>query len=283
CDPGAWSIRVSWLCAESLFHGSLIELGDVRCCAPKSGAGAEECAQVTQLLVVRRGVFVVHRRGRSGAADANTAVLLRAGEVYRVSHPAAGGDRCIVLVIRRQDLAEEVLQRAGASATISSGAQLAARLLAATAKRQTADALEVEESAIGVLLAVAGELGSSTGTVSRPTAAQERRIGQLRVVLASAPEVRWTLAGLGRVVNCSPFHLARQFRAGTGESIGRYLTRLRLALALERLAAGESDLARLAVDVGFAGHSHFTASCRAAYGFVPTELRDRLTRPTFIN
>jgi AraC family transcriptional regulator len=73
------------------------------------------------------------------------------------------------------------------------------------------------------------------------------------------------------------FTLARQFRAATDETISRYILRLRLALALERLAEGEDDIAALAVSLGFSHHSHFSARFRAAFGMTPSEAREVLT------
>jgi AraC family transcriptional regulator len=77
-------------------------------------------------------------------------------------------------------------------------------------------------------------------------------------------------------VHSSPFHLARQFRAVTGESVSRYLLRLRLGLALDRLAAGETELGRLAVELGFAHHSHFSARFRSVFGTTPRQVRGKL-------
>ena len=64
----------------------------------------------------------------------------------------------------------------------------------------------------------------------------------------------------------------------TGESVARYLLRLRLALALERLADGETDLAAMAADLGFASHSHFSARFRSVLGVSPTSVRGSLAR-----
>jgi AraC-like DNA-binding protein len=49
--------------------------------------------------------------------------------------------------------------------------------------------------------------------------------------------------------------------------------RLRARAALERLAGGEDDLARLAADVGFADQSHLCRVVRAETGQVPSVLR----------
>jgi AraC family transcriptional regulator len=82
----------------------------------------------------------------------------------------------------------------------------------------------------------------------------------------------------GTRVDCSPFHLARQFRSITGETIARYLLRLRLAIALERLAEGEDDLMRLACELGFAHHSHFSARFRDVFGLTPSAARELSAR-----
>jgi AraC family transcriptional regulator len=55
------------------------------------------------------------------------------------------------------------------------------------------------------------------------------------------------------------------------------LLRLRLAAALQRIAGGESDLARLAVDLGFSHHSHFTARFHSVFGCTPVCARGALT------
>ena len=64
----------------------------------------------------------------------------------------------------------------------------------------------------------------------------------------------------------------------TGETISRYLLRLRLGAAVERLAEGERDIAALAIDLGFAHHSHFSARFRRAFGITPTHAREMLTK-----
>ena len=112
----------------------------------------------------------------------------------------------------------------------------------------------------------------------RTGSTQRLRVERARALLASSPATRWDLDTLGRVLYCSPFHLARQFRALTGETISRYLLRLRLGLAIERLAEGERDIAALASDIGFAHHSHFSARFRTIFGITPTQAREMLTK-----
>jgi AraC-like DNA-binding protein len=71
----------------------------------------------------------------------------------------------------------------------------------------------------------------------------------------------------------SPFHLARVFHERAGVPVHRYLTRLRLRAALDRLMGGADDLTALALDLGFSSHSHFTDAFRTEFGRPPSAVR----------
>lgn len=115
-------------------------------------------------------------------------------------------------------------------------------------------------------------------SVHRPTAAQarSRHVARAQAYLNANFDQPLTLADIARAAQCSPFHLARLFRTELGTSLRRYQEGLRFAAAIERLACGESDLLRLALDLGFTSHSHFTANFRRALGVTPSELRRAL-------
>lgn len=106
-----------------------------------------------------------------------------------------------------------------------------------------------------------------------------RAVERARDYLASEPQRRDTLADIARAVHSTPFHLARQFRRHTGHSLHGFRTRQRLLAALQRLRAGDDDLTALALDLGFASHSHFSAAFRRAYGSTPRQMRTNLTAP----
>ena len=106
-----------------------------------------------------------------------------------------------------------------------------------------------------------------------------RAVERTREYFAASPESNDTLDGIARTVHCSPFHLARMFRRHTGRSLHRYRTELRMTRALSRLEQGESDLGRLAVDLGYSSHSHFTSTFRRTFGITPHQMRTNLTAP----
>jgi AraC-like DNA-binding protein len=86
------------------------------------------------------------------------------------------------------------------------------------------------------------------------------------------------LIELAQAVAVSPHHLSRIFHAETGETLSRYRNRLRVRVALERLADGEERLTRLAAELGFADHAHLTRVVRDEVGTTPSALRAALVR-----
>jgi AraC-like DNA-binding protein len=137
--------------------------------------------------------------------------------------------------------------------------------------------LGAEDEALCLLDAVARDF--TDAPPPRLGWAQRHRVEQVRELLATRPTDPWRLGDIADVVGCSPFHLARQFRAVTGESISRHLLLLRLALALDRIVGGERNLGQLATELGFASHSHLTSRFRRMFGTTPQRLRTIVTAP----
>lgn len=102
--------------------------------------------------------------------------------------------------------------------------------------------------------------------------------GRARSILSASEAAgeRHSLAEISEEARTSPFHLARGFRKATGLSIHQYRTRLRIAMALGRLEAGERDMAGLAHDLGFAHQSHFGEVFRRETGTTPGKVRAAL-------
>ena len=82
---------------------------------------------------------------------------------------------------------------------------------------------------------------------------------------------------LARELGVSRPHLSRVFRAETGESLSGFRTRLRVRSALDRIEAGQTNLAELAAELGFADHAHFTRTIRAELNLPPSTLRTLIT------
>jgi len=87
------------------------------------------------------------------------------------------------------------------------------------------------------------------------------------------------LETLARQASLSPFHFHRVWRAATGETLGRTLTRLRLSRALQLLAAGET-VTRVALAVGYASPQALARTFRQTLGVTPAGLRGSTAQAT---
>lgn len=261
-----------------LLESPVAHVYDVVCRTPRSGFGALMLSAVTQIGVPRRGVFLIERRGETAVIDTNTALMLGPDDEYRVAHPTGEGDEGTVLALPPDVVEDAVGGVEGRFGNLHPADHLAVRVLTGALRDAGPDQLEAEDATL-LLLGLLSRAFADTGTHDPALGAgQRQRVVRAQALLASAPTHRWDLGALGRALHCSPFHLARQFRAATGETVSRYVLRLRLGVALERLAKGERDIASLAVEIGFSHHSHFSARFRSAFGITPRAAREILTQ-----
>lgn len=274
----------------ALHDGPLVSIADWSCLGQDTGAGAEEVAAGHQLLIARSGVFATRRGREALVVGPAQALFQNAGEPYRVNHPVPGGDRCTVLRFSGHALTEAMAGFEPASrdrpeapfrirhAPVGLPVLLRLHRLRQRLRRGEASPLEAEEEAFELLRRAAADAYRARGTsgdarLSGTVAHRRRLVEATRLRVASRPGDDHSLARLAREAGSSPFHLARIFRQETGLPIHRYLTRVRLALALARLEQGESNLSALALDLGFSSHGHFTAVFRSAFGAPPSRLR----------
>jgi AraC family transcriptional regulator len=238
-----------------LFASDVVQISEVRCRAGKSGCGDVEREATPRLILPREGAFAYHFSPRDEiVADANTAIVLHPQMDFKISHPIDGGDCCTVFDFRD----EAVLEPLHGAVVADARAILAAHIAQRTPHR-----LAAEEHAIACVDALHNAFATSrqSGLVERAKAS-----------IAEDPFDDRSLAEIARAVGSSPFHLTRSFKRATGLSLHAYRMQLRLQASLDRLHAGDS-LARVAVDCGFAHHSHFTAAFRKHFGTAPAELR----------
>jgi len=109
----------------------------------------------------------------------------------------------------------------------------------------------------------------------RPSALtrRTRALERVKEAIAVAPSNKWNVARLAKLANLSPFHLCHVFRQMVGTSIYDYVLQERLAQSLDAVLDSDNDLTTIALDAGFASHSHFTARFRTFFGCTPVALR----------
>lgn len=265
---------------DTLLKTGSLTLRHVCCRGDCRGHGPEECAEVTELVFPYRGVFARSLGRDQAVAEANQVVFFNAGEGYRVSHPANGGDACLSLAIN-EDLLRELtpkpaLRRGPAVAfdrhrqRIGGRTQVLATLLRLRLRRTAIEPLEAESLALDLARTALGGEAAAGASLGR-----QRMADRAKMVMANDLSRRWTLAEIAAEVGGSPVYLTQVFKQAEGVPLYRYQLRLRLAAALDRLSEAE-DLTALGLDLGFSSHSHFTAAFRDAYGQTPSELRRAL-------
>jgi AraC family transcriptional regulator len=256
-----------------------VTVRDVCCRGSCRHQSAEECADATELVFPYRGVYARHLGRDQAIAEANQVLFFNAGEGYRVSHPVPGGDACLSLAIGEpllRELAPKALLRDGAGLAfhrqrlrIDPRAQVLVALLRHSLHRGLAEPLEAESLALTL---VQRALGPRTTHAAGASIGRQRLADWVKLVLASDPTRRWTLAEIAAEVGGSPVYLTQVFQQVEGLPLYRYQLRLRLARALNLLAQYD-DLTALSLDLGFSSHSHFSAAFRETYGRSPSEFR----------
>ncbi len=254
-----------------------LELREVRCQNQASSWSSPEEATANTVVLVRAGSFRRDVRGVESVLDPAAAYFTRPGDEQRFEHNGPHGDVCTVIQIGNELLAATW----GGEPRLPEGTLLTSpeadlshrRLLAAT---RLPDHHEVTEQALSLVAVLLDEADPARVAAGRPATLcrQRRLVAAAREAITADPTI--ALVTLADNLAVSPHHLSRTFRAHTESTISRYRNRIRVRLALERLAEDERDLAALAADLGFADHAHLTRTVRAELGSTPSKIRDVL-------
>ncbi len=259
-----------------------VTISDYRCRAHPHADGPEEANESHAIVFVRRGVFRRTRRKKAVTADANRVIFFNPGEPYRVSHPIDGGDDCTVLSMspaRARELMIARDRRLGDGATVEFPwdhavvpVRLARLHVEVLARARRGDGELLLEDAVAELLAAAIALPDDKYVSRRHHDAVERA----SLAIAANVERPPSLSRLASELEYSPFHLSHVFRRSRGLSLRAYHSGLRARLAAERILEGARDLTAVALDLGYADHSHLSSAFRRHWGTTPSAFRARV-------
>jgi AraC-like DNA-binding protein len=104
-------------------------------------------------------------------------------------------------------------------------------------------------------------------------AEQDAVVGPALRLIYNNPEHSWTVANLAAAVGNSRAVFARRFTDRVGESPIAFLTSWRLALAADMLRSGESTIAAIARQVGYATPFALRSAFKRTYGVSPNAYR----------
>jgi transcriptional regulator GlxA family with amidase domain len=117
-------------------------------------------------------------------------------------------------------------------------------------------------------------LAASANEVSAPDPYVDRAISAMK----AGPARRWTVATLARAAGLSRAPFARRFRRATGTSPLRWLAAHRLGLAQSHLLAGDTTLAAIAAEVGYATEFALSKAFKRLFGIAPAGFRREAMR-----
>lgn len=279
------------------FDGGSLTVSDWYCRGDVLGVGREEEAPTWELSIGRGGSHLVRTHEGEHVVEPMHVLCVNAGDVFRPVRRAPGLDRRTRINLSAAAVRELVGEARGErprfparAALLTARAALAHHRLLQHAAVATRDELAVHALALEL---AAHALGAGAPGQARPAAVSRQVREAVRAVqesLARRFAEPLTLAELAAEVALSPWHLSRGFRAAVGVGLHRYRTRLRLLAALERMrgaarraargsgrgsqrSTSAPELARLALEVGFSSHSHFTREFRGFFGAPPSHLR----------
>lgn len=249
------------------------------CRADCSGWSEPEVPVDARLVLVRAGRF--RRRGRDGPADLDPTVgyFGHPGEEEHFAHPH-GGDVCTSV----QMSPASWWQLVGEPSRLGRAPlYVDARLDFTHRKLLAAGSDDVDYHLAEGLLGLMGQALRRAADRPMPAAdpvtpADRRLVAQARAAIHDEHPAAAGLFPLAELLNTSPYRLSRAFPREVGVSLTRYRNRVRVGRALDRLEAGEAQLASLAAELGFADQAHLSRTVREHVGHTPTALR-RALRP----
>ena len=274
-----------------LYSSTTVRVGAFRC--PVDDPRFRDSGPIQGHLVAfpRTGVWIKQAGSPPVVADQRIVTIYNRGREYRRAPLSTVGDRCdwfavapeiAVAIAREHDArAPEDPDRTFRFewAPSDPSLYLRQRRLFHRLERGGIDRLEVEEEVLGLIGAVLGRAaGAATPptTIGRSAKARRDLVEGARAELARSLDQPTDVANLAARLGSSPYHLCRVFRKETGLTLHGYRLDLRLRAAVERLADPDVRLSRLAFELGFSSHSHFTSVLRSRFGFTPSACRAEL-------
>jgi len=259
-----------------LFRTPSVAVGAFRC--PRTHPLFRDSGPIENDVFVfpRTRVSIAHAGGRRFTADPGVVTLYNRGQLYARSGIDEADrsdwfavDRALALELVRDPDPDGRPFRKGHAPSSPATYLRQRRLFERLRSGEALDALAVEEE---VLLLLADVLRDAASAAPAADADAVDVAQRARVELGARIAEGLSLAALARAVGVSRSRLCRAFRRATGTTLHEYRDGLRLRRALEALP-GCSDLTALALDLGYASHSHFGARFRRAFGLTPSAAR----------
>ena len=284
--------QVGALVDEALFESDLVTVGFFR--AGPDHPRFEDAGPITGHTFVfpRTAVMIEHEGAPPFIADPSVVTCYNPGQPYRRSLLDTRGDACEWFSVR-EDVLKQVIQRHDPGAVSRESPfpapytpcdpriyALQRQIFRHLESACSPDSLAVEEATLRLMESIAGSAYSqpSDGPAECPPTPSEVELGEaVRAHLVERYHRNESLEDIAAAVDRSLYYVCRVFRRYTGTTIHQFRHQLRLRRSLDLVAERSSDISRVAFQLGFSSHSHFTAAFRDSFGITPSEFRRRPT------
>lgn len=268
-----------------LWANDWVALGEDRIGPGDPDWGSEAEIGARPVIAFSSSAFGLRTRRGEVVVDSNRILFGNPRNVYRRRLLSAHGQRTHWLAIDESqvyEILERQQQRVGERAPFpwidaAASASTYLRQCRLFSRLELSEPMAIEEEVLE-LADEAVRAGIRTAPPREPheASATRRRHAELvreaQTLLTRRMGARLTLREVARRLQTSPYHLARLFRRTTSFGLHEYLTQVRLRAALARLPDAQGDITRVALEVGFSSHSHFTAAFRASFGTRPSQI-----------
>jgi len=233
------------------------------------------------IALVRRGAFAYRGADRIRELRAGWLLLGRDGVEFECSHPACGGDDCTAIHIDGA-LLEDVRAATPLGgrdpfpvSVLPPVPRVAGELAAADRALRAGATIDTDALAMTVVAAVLRACGAEPPRAREPSRRDRERVAAALDAIDARPDEPWPLGELAALVDASPFHFARAFRAIVGTTPHRYLIAARLRRAAMLLLDTRRPVTTIAYEVGFGDLSNFVHTFRREMGATPRDYRSR--------
>lgn len=268
-----------------LFQSALVKIGSFECPIDDPCFSTTESLDNDVFVLPQNPLWIRRNAGEYRFAEPGAILMHRAGSMLERRCMGQHGDRAYWFGVHPEVFVDG-LQRHELSTQQMGGALITdpqfryrLALFLKRVERQPLDRLTIEEEVLTLFFEIcerrAQQQEKSPKTTLRTGARQQRLVDKARAYLDAHLSETIGLETVAAEVGASLYHLCRMFREQTGLTMHAYRTRQRLGLVIDQLISGKTDsLSGIALEYGFASHSHLSRVFQRQLGVPPSALRE---------
>ena len=267
-----------------LYRSDLIKVGTFVCDVAHPCFSVSESLDNDVFVLPKRPVWIRRNAGEYRFVEPGAILMHRAGSMLERRRASGTGERTywfgvhpdvFVDALRRHDLSTEEM---GGALIADPQLRYRLALFLKHLEQSPSDRLAVEEEVLTLFFEICERRAEKVKKISKArlgTATRQRRlVDRARAYLDAHLSETTGLEKVAQDAGTSLYHLCRVFREQTGLTMHAYRTRQRLGYVLDRLVDGRAaNLTELALDTGFASHSHLSRVFQKQMGVPPSTIR----------